>query len=138
MTLRLGINYPVFTLTEKTTIDDPNYVLVCRNYFTKKQTACKLGLDLSGYVGRFNQFELSVINDPNPLNSEISLPEFGTYKYFVYEIADIDNFDFDNVNTLDLQTMTGLVESGRIKLESVPAQKKNYKNTSNSIVSYGS
>ena len=99
MTLRLGINYPVFTLTEKTTIDDPNYVLVCRNYFTKKQTACKLGLDLSGYVGRFNQFELSVINDPNPLNSEILLPEFGTYKYFVYEIADIDNFDFDNVSS---------------------------------------
>lgn len=138
MILRLGVNYPVFTLKEKTTIDDPNYVLVCRNYFTKQQTACKLGLDLSGYADRFNQFELLVINDPEPLDSEILLPEFGFYKYFVYEVADIDDFDFDNVNTLDLNTMTGLVESGKIKLENVPAVKKNYANTSNSIKSYGS
>lgn len=138
MVLRLGINYPVFTLNEKTTISDPNYVLVCKNYFTKKQTACKLGLDLSGYTDRYNQFLLTVLDDPEPLDSEIALEEFGFYKYFIYEIADIDDFDFDTVDTLDLETMTGLVEMGKLELISIPAEKSNYANTTNSMKIYGS
>lgn len=136
MILYLGINYPIFTLKEKTTLCDPVYVLVMKNYMTNKQTACKLGLDLSGYTDRFNQFELTIMDGAEPLNSEISYDDFGDYKYFVYELEDIDDFDFDTVDNLDLKTMTGLVESGKIKLESTPAADKYYANTSPSIKSY--
>ena len=129
MVIRIGINYPIFTLNEKVTLTDPEFILICKNYFTKKQSACKLGLDSSSDLTRYNQFELTVTSDPNNLNSEIALDEFGFYKYFVYEIADADTFDFDNVDTLDLETMDGLVETGKILYENVPVERESYVNT---------
>lgn len=138
MVIRLGSNNLVFTLDEKVTIASPEFVLIIQNDMTNQQVGCKLGTDLSGFPTRFNRFEVFVNNNPTALDSEVELADYGFHKYFVYEIADADTFDFAGVNTLDLDTMTGLVEQGKIQYLTPEETIKYYANRRASLNSYGS
>lgn len=138
MVIRLGANHLVFTLNEKVTITSPEFVLILSNDMTNQQVGCKLGTDLSGFPTRFNQFNVFVNDNPVALNSEIELADYGFHKYFVYEMADADTFDFAGVNSLDLETMEGLVEQGKIQYLTPEETIKYYANRRASIKSYGS
>jgi len=137
MTIRLGENYLFFTLNEKVTLSNPEFVLIATNDFTKKKVGCKLGTELSAYTDRFNEFLVTVKDSPVPLDAELGLHEYGFHKYYIYEMADADTFDFDNIDTLDLNTLTGLVESGKMNYLKPLPELPHYKNTSSSIPHYG-
>lgn len=137
MIIRLGANHLVFTLNEKTTITSPEYILIIVSDLTNKQVGCKLGIDLSGFPTRFNRFHVFVNENPIALNSEVELDNYGFHKYYVYEIADADTFDFAGVNNLDLDTMEGLVEQGKIKYLTPEEEIKHYADRRQSMNTYG-
>jgi len=137
MVVRLGDNYLTFTLNEKVTLLDAEFILVFVNMTTNKKTACKLGIDLSGFPSRYNSFLVTVIPNPLPLDNQIELHEYGFHRYFVYQTDNADTFDYNNVDTLDLETMTGLVEQGMFKYLSVESDPPYYANVKQSIPHYG-
>ena len=138
MVLSLGSNQIIVTLTELVTLENPEFVLIIVNDSSNKKVACKLGTELSQFTGRYNKFNLTVKTDPNPLSAEISLVNPGDHKYYIYEIEDADSFDFENVNSLDLDTMDGQVERGICKFTQTPPVVKYYKNNKESVKTYGS
>lgn len=136
MIIRSGENTLTFTLTEKVSISNPEFILIIINDFTYKKTACKLGTDLSSYTSRYNQFTVTVNDDPTALNAEIGLHEYGFHKYYVYETADADTFDYANVDDLDIETMTGLIEQGKMNYLKPVDELPSYANVRNSIQHY--
>lgn len=138
MIARLGDNYLTFTLNEKVTISNPEFLLIVEHMTTYKKTACKLGTDLSSYPTRFNSFLVRVVDeDPVELSAQLELHEYGFYRYFIYETADADTFNFNTVDSLDLETLTGLVEQGLINYLNVETSPEYYANLKQSIPHYG-
>lgn len=137
MVIRLGQNFLTFTLNEKVTLTNPEFILILVNDFTYHKFACKLGTDLSSYTDRYNQFLVTVNDSADPLLAEVDLHDYGFHKYYVYETADADTFDYNNVDTLDLDTMTGLVEQGKMEFLKPEIELPYYANVRTSINHYG-
>lgn len=138
MVARLGDNYLTFTLNEKVTISNPEFILIAVHMTTNKKTACKLGTDLSSYPTRFNSFLVRVVDEnATPLSAQLELDEYGFYRYFVYETADADTFNYNTVDSLDLETLTGLIEEGLINYLNVETSPEYYANLKQSIPHYG-
>lgn len=135
MEIRLGENYLTFTLNEKVSISSPEFVLILRNESTKAQYGCKLGADISLYTDRYNLFLVTVISSPTALNAELGLEHHGQHRYYVYEMEDADTFDFAGVNTLDLMTMTGEVEQGKVSYLKINPDLPHYINRQAAIIS---
>src|SRR5688572_11930400 len=95
--LNSGQNYVTLTLSELTTIENAEYVMLLVNQSTAKKSAFKLGSDLSDYPERSNKFLITVKDNPEPLDAEVKLADHGQYIYTVYEMVDADSFDFDNI-----------------------------------------
>lgn len=113
MVVELGVNQIILTLNEKVALVSPEFVMIIENDTTSKKVACKLGTDLSSYPTRYNKFNLTLKTSPVAANAEVYLVNSRSHKYFVYEYADADTFDFSGVDTLDLSTIESkLVESG--------------------------
>lgn len=136
MVIQDGFNYLVFTLNEKVTLTNPGFVLVIKNDSTAKQVACKLGTDLSSYPTRFNRFVVNMVASPTPLNAEIYLSEHGWHTYFIYETLTPNAFDYAGVDNTDLSTLTGLVETGKIKHQKPETVITSYNTRRTSIKAY--
>lgn len=136
MVIQDGLNYLIFTLTEKVTLDSPGFVLVIKNDSTKKQVACKLGTDLSSYTDRFNRFLVEMTSGPAPLNAEIYLENHGWHTYFIFETETPNSFDYAGVDNTDLSTLTGLVETGKIKHQKPETTTESYVTRATSIKAY--
>lgn len=137
MLIRLGANYLAFTLTEKVTITSPDFILILVNDSTRKKAACKLGTNLSSYTSRYDRFLVTVKDNPTALNSEIELDHYGWHKYFIYESEDASTFNYSGVDNLDLETMTGEVENGKIEYVGAVVDKPYYVNRKESVVANG-
>lgn len=139
MLLQAGVNSNVIlTLNESKTLDSPEYIIVFVNDSTEKKVACKLGTDVSAYPTRFNQFIITVQADPEPLDAEVQLVNYGSHKYFVYEMADADTFDFEGVDDMDLDDIDGEVERGIMKYMTTEETRAYYANVRQSVKTYGS
>lgn len=136
MTIRLGVNFLVFTLNEKVTLTNPGFILILKNDSTEKQVACKLGTELSEYTDRFNRFLVTVKTSPTALNSEVNLDDYGWHSYFIYESESPNSFDYAGVDDIDLSTLTGLVERGKIKYLKVVEEIPTYTTRPTSIKAY--
>lgn len=136
LVFQAGANYIYPTLNEAKTLESPEYVLVLKEDLRKTQVACKLGTDLSTYPERNNKFLVTVTATPNPLLSQITLKDLH-HHYFIYERADADAFDFDNINTTDLETLSGLVECGKARYNTTATEREHYADTTQSKESYG-
>lgn len=135
MILESGANTIILTLNELKTLDAPEYVIVFQCISTAKKVACKLGTDLSDYPVRNNKFTLTVKTSPNPLNAEVNLETYRSYKYFVYERVDADVFDFAGIDSVDLDTLTGEVERNLMDYITEDTDLDYYKNIRTSITS---
>lgn len=135
MLLESGANRITVTLNELKTLDSPEYVLILVNDSTKKKIACKLGTELSEYPERSNQFTVTVKSGPVALNSEVTLSA-GFHKYFIYEKADADAFDFAGVDDMDLREIEGEVENGKAFYSVTASETAYYKDRPSSIKSY--
>lgn len=136
MVIQDGLNYLTFTLTEKVTLTNPGFVLVIKNDSTNKQVACKLVTDISSYPDRYNRYAVTMEASPTPLTGEIYLEHHGWHKYYVYETLTPDTFDYAGVDNLDLSTLTGLVEHGKIKHQKPEVEIESYINRATSIKAY--
>ena len=132
-----GQNTVTVTLTEKVTIPNPKFVFVFVNDNTGRKVACT-STDLSINTVRYNQFKLDVVTTtPNPLINEVEFDDYGFYHYYIYEIDDATTFDYANINTTDLRTLTGLVETGKAYWSAPVTVNYYYKDIRTSIVTYG-
>ena len=135
--LQFGANTTYFTLTEKTTLANAKYVFVFVNDNTGRKVACTAP-DLSTYTAHHNQFTLTVVaSGAVAASGQIQLDDYGFYHYYVYETLDPSTFDYTNIDTTDLRTLTGEVEIGKMQyLPSAPTYKT-YKDIRTSIKTYG-
>lgn len=100
------VNKIALTLNEKTTIDDPVYIMAFWSKAERKQINVILQTDLSSNKARWNSFEISEQLLPNPELGQVSLQP-GQYTYTVYQAVTDD---------LDLSTAEGIVESGMCRV----------------------
>jgi hypothetical protein len=126
-----GVNFIVVTIAELTSIENPEYLMILKNASTGKFYAFKLGDDLR-VEERANKFLVTVKDDADPLLSEVSITDAGQYDYFIFETADADTFDFDNISMPE----TGLVEQGRLEYQVPVIDKKYYANTKTQLNTY--
>lgn len=139
MLLQAGVNSEVIlTLNESKTLASPEYVIVFVCDHPNTKFACKLGTDASEYPARFNQFTITVTAGATPEDAEVELINYGFYKYYVYEMEDAGDFDFSAVDELDLDTMEGEVERGKMKYITTEEARAYYANLRQSVKTYGS
>lgn len=73
----------ILTLTDKTTVENPEYTLVLYSPYTKKTYRTALGENISAYKFRYDEFIL---------NSEIfKSMEAGAYFYSIYQTTEEQN-----------------------------------------------
>lgn len=111
------------TLNEKTTIDNPFYLIKLFSKQTKTFKVIPLLDDLSNNIVRYNEFiiEENIVEDLN--NSIIEL-DIGGYDYFVYE---------SGTSSLSIEDKT-IVESGKFNVEGSDIDRKIYTNNTERIV----
>ena len=132
-----GGNTITVTLTEKVTIANPQFVFVFVNDNTGRKVACT-STDISLNTDRYNQFNIDVITTtPNPLLAEVEFDDYGFYHYYIYQTDDASIFDYANIDTTDLRTLTGLVETGKAYWSAPAIVNYYYKDIRTSIVTYG-
>lgn len=136
MVIQDGLNYLTFTLNEKVTLTNPGFVLVVKNDSTGKQVACKLVTDISSYTDRFNMYAVTMQASPTPLLGQIYLEHHGWHKYYVYETLTPNAFDYAGIDSVDLSTLTGLVEQGKLKHQKPETEIESYVNRPTSIKAY--
>lgn len=134
--LEFGSNTCDFTLEEKRTITNAEYVFVFVNDNTGKKVACTAA-NTSSYTDRYDRFVITVASSNIPASGYINLDDFGFYHYYVYETADASTFDYTNIDTTDLITLTGEVESGKMYYNTSSPTNTYYKDTRSSIKTYG-
>jgi hypothetical protein len=78
------INETVVTVTERTTLTAPVYYLLeFKRELTNESFYC-IAQNLSQDTDRYDQFDITETDMPNPLNAEITL-EKGDYSYTIYQ-----------------------------------------------------
>jgi len=98
-------NGVVFTLTEKTTLSSPYFLVVFNNLATN-ELVYAICPDTSTQTTRYNLLTIIESNTSIPLSGQVKLVE-GTYQYKVYEQS-----SSSNLNPL---LSTSLVETGLLK-----------------------
>jgi hypothetical protein len=98
-------NSVVFTLTEKTTLSSPYFLVVFNNLATN-ELVYAICPDTSTQTTRYNLLTIIESNTSIPLSGQVKLVE-GTYQYKVYEQTSSSN--------LDPSLSTSLVETGLLK-----------------------
>lgn len=108
-----GLNEEVIvTITEKVTLTNPYIIFVFENDTTFDKQACLVGSDGSAYPERHNKYSITLIADPEPLLAEVNLQR-GDGKYWIYEIADINDFNFTTIDTTGLNEL----ENGKYRFD---------------------
>ena len=98
-------NSVVFTLTEKTTLSSPYFLVVFNNLATN-ELVYAICPDTSTRTTRYNLLTIIESNTSIPLSGQVKLVE-GIYQYKVYEQTSSSN--------LDPSLSTSLVETGLLK-----------------------
>ena len=98
-------NGVVFTLTEKTTLSSPYFLVVFNNLATN-ELVYAICPDTSTQTTRYNLLTIIESNTSIPLSGQVKLVE-GTYQYKVYEQSSSSN--------LNPSLSTSLVETGLLK-----------------------
>lgn len=133
--LETGSNTITVTPQEKVTIANPEFVFVYVNDNTGKKVACNAGTETSLDHGR-SQFTTIIGVDDN-VNGKILLDDYGFYHYYIYQTADATTFSYSTIDSTDLRTLTGLVETGKAYWQP-PTVTNNYnKDIRTSIKTYG-
>jgi hypothetical protein len=96
------------TLTEKTTLTSPYYLMKLENDTTRQVKKVILASDLSSYPARYNEFTLTESASEVLTSGTVELKPTGFWSYWVYEQASSTN--------LNIEASTGLVESGKMKV----------------------
>lgn len=120
------VNKIALTLNEKTTIDNPVYIMALWSKAERKQINVVLQTDLSSNPARWNSFEISEQLQADPQLGQVSL-QAGQYTYTVYQALTDD---------LDLSTVEGIVETGMCRVigeDSVTYEYKSSTDTSKNI-----
>jgi hypothetical protein len=105
--LNFGSNNVALTLTESTTISNPNYLFQFIND-TSLEEVCFIASDTSNFKERYNLFVIQLVakNAINLLNGQIYLSDNGYWTYNVYEQASATN--------LIVEDSGALVETGKV------------------------
>lgn len=98
----------MLTLTEKSTITNPDYVFKFVCDLTQEEVIFTAP-DTSTNTTRFNQFTITESGTPDLYNGTITLNNAGFWSYKIYETTG---------SPLDISTTSGLneVESGKVKV----------------------
>jgi hypothetical protein len=92
--LRKNITNPLaLTLSERTTLANPNYLFVFVNGSTLASSSVFLTKENQGET-RYDLFELA---EPSDLELRA-----GTYNYSVYEIEDVDDYDVTELTPIEI------------------------------------
>jgi hypothetical protein len=133
--LETGANNVDVTVTEKVTISSPEFVFVFVNDNTGKKVACTQ-TNSSSNTNEYDRFVITVgVN--TPLLGKVLLDDFGFYHYYIYQTADASAFDYSNIDTTDLRTLTGLVEEGKAYWQGTSNTINSYKDIRTSVKTYG-
>lgn len=133
--LQFGSNDVYLTLEEARTITSAQYVFVFINDNTGKKVACT-ATDTYSDPTVYNKFTITVASSNIPASGHILLDDYGFYHYYVYQTADASTFDYTNINTTDIRTLTGLIEQGKMYYEPPATSYTYYKDTRSSIITY--
>lgn len=131
-----GSNTFDIVVEEKRTIANAKYLFIFTCDLTGKKVACtstEVTVD-----GIRSEFTISVQSNPVALSAQIYIFNLGSYKYFVYErtSAQIAAFDYSTVDSLDLRTLTGLVDNGKMKFTATASTDPYYKDVQSSVKNY--
>jgi hypothetical protein len=115
------VNTVALTLTEKSTLTNPEYLFVFQNDESRVNYIF-IAQDVSVWPSRYNKFEIEETSSEDVLNGKIELVE-GFYKYTIYEQASATNLDPD--------LATGIVEVGKVQVIGSTTVDNEYTNTNN-------
>jgi len=105
--LNFGNNNVALTLSESTTISNPNYLFQFINA-TSLEEVVFIASDTSNFKDRYNLFVIQLVakNAINLLNGQIYLNDTGYWTYNIYQQASPTN--------LDIKLTGALVETGKV------------------------
>lgn len=137
--LKPGVNEINLTLSEKSKLSNPDYVLIFQNDNTGERFAVTnsyTNIDIGISV-----FSFDVKSSPNWLIGEVQLSKYGFYHYSAYECPDASILNYNSIitsNDLVPTYFTTLVETGKMKFErSNEVQYNYYKNHIEPVKAYG-
>jgi hypothetical protein len=134
MQLITGANTIDISVTENSTIGNPQFVFVFINDNTGRKVACT-----STYTNLDNNKQRFVITvgAAVPLNGSVLFDDYGSYSFYVYQSANAALFNYANINTTDIRTLTGEVGNGKAWWEAPSVTNIYYKDVRTSIVTNG-
>jgi DNA/RNA endonuclease YhcR with UshA esterase domain len=134
MQLITGANTIDISVTENSTIGNPQFVFVFINDNTGRKVACT-----STYTELDNNKQRFVITvgASVPLTGSVLFDDYGSYSFYVYQSANAALFNYANINTTDIRTLTGEVGNGKAWWEAPSVTNIYYKDVRTSIVTNG-
>lgn len=122
-------NTVVLTLTEKSTLTNPDYLFVFKNDQTEVEYIF-IAADTSLYTDRYNKFTITeTSSNTDPLDGEVELPLTKFYTYTIYEQNSATN--------LDPALATGVVEVGKVEVFDTASTDSTYTPTTTTNYIYG-
>jgi hypothetical protein len=134
MQLITGANTIDISVTENSTIGNPQFVFVFINDNTGRKVACT-----STYTNLDNNKQRFVITvgAAVPLTGSVLFDDYGSYSFYVYQSANAAAFNYANINTTDIRTLTGEVGNGKAWWKAPSVTNIYYKDVRTSIVTNG-
>jgi hypothetical protein len=134
MQLITGANTIDISVTENSTIANPQFVFVFINDNTGRKVACtSTYTELDNNKQRF----IITVGAAVPLNGSVLFDDYGSYSFYVYQSANAALFNYANINTTDIRTLTGEVGNGKAWWEAPSVTNIYYKDVRTSIVTNG-
>lgn len=134
MQLITGANTIDISVTENSTIGNPQFVFVFINDNTGRKVACT-----STYTNLDNNKQRFIITvgAAVPLSGSVLFDDYGSYSFYVYQSANAAAFNYANINTTDIRTLTGEVGNGKAWWKAPSVTNIYYKDVRTSIVTNG-
>jgi hypothetical protein len=134
MQLITGANTIDISVTENSTIGNPQFVFVFINDNTGRKVACtSTYTELDNNKQRF----IITVGAAVPLTGSVLFDDYGSYSFYVYQSANAALFNYANINTTDIRTLTGEVGNGKAWWEAPSVTNIYYKDVRTSIVTNG-
>ena len=129
-----GANTIDISVTENSTIANPQFVFVFINDNTGRKVACtSTYTELDNNKQRF----IITVGAAVPLTGSVLFDDYGSYSFYVYQSANAALFNYANINTTDIRTLTGEVGNGKAWWEAPSVTNIYYKDVRTSIVTNG-
>lgn len=98
----------IMTLTEKSTLSNPYYLMRLINDTTRQEKLFLMAADLSSYTYRYNKFTVTESGTELLTSGTVELRPTGFWTYEIYEQASSSN--------LTLNATGAMVEQGKVKV----------------------